>query len=176
MDATTTIALRREPGHLTRSLVALLLRLSLGLMFLMLGLQKIDMAKKGEYPGGLTKKIEAVRLPIVHRPLPAANLLVSALPYAEVTIGGLLIVGLFTPLSAALSGLLLLQLICGNLLLEDVSRATARFDYVLVNAGILWLSPVTSNYLSLDGLFFGWFWAPRSEGEFRRDLDLIANR
>ena len=35
-----------------------------------------------------------------------------------------------------------------------------------MNAGILWLSPVTSNYLSADGLLFGWFWAPRSEGRY----------
>ena len=41
--------------------------------------------------------------------------------------------------------------------------------YFLANAGILWLSPVTSNYLSLDGLFFGWFWRPRAEGEYRRN-------
>ena len=41
-------------------------------------------------------------------------------------------------------------------------------SYILTAAAILWLSPVTSNYLSLDGLLFGWFWAPRAQGRYAR--------
>lgn len=174
MDAATLITLRREPGHLTRSLVALLLRLCLGLMFLVFGLQKIDLARKGDYPGVITKKLEGATVPVLHQPVPGVPLFARVLPYAEVTIGALLIVGLLTPLIAVLSGLLLLQLLFGNLVTNEIQIANGMLSYFLVNAGILWLSPVTSNYISLDGLFFGWFWAPRSEGEFRREADLLG--
>ena len=48
--------------------------------------------------------------------------------------------------------------------------------YLLVDAAILSLSPVTSNYFSVDGILFGWFWRPRSEGEFRRDESADARK
>jgi uncharacterized membrane protein YphA (DoxX/SURF4 family) len=90
---------------------------------------------------------------------------------AEVAVGALLIAGLFTTLSAFLSGLLLLSLTFGLIVLKDASMNPAMMMYLLVNAGILWLSPITSNYLSLDGLLFGWFWKPKDEGEYRREYE-----
>jgi len=176
MDTTNTITLRREPGPVTRSLVALLLRLSLGLMMLMYGLGKLDAERKGSYPDAIVKQFEPVRLPILDRPLPGVHLFATVLPYAEITVGGLLIAGLLTPISAGLSGLLLLHLLFGNLVLNDAAKSSGMIGYILLNAGVLWLSPVTSNYLSLDGLFFGWFWRPRDEGEFRREPDLMGSR
>ena len=50
---------------------------------------------------------------------------------------------------------------------NNTAMYPVMLTYLLVNAGILWLSPVTSNYLSLDGLLFGWFWAPRTEGRYQ---------
>lgn len=163
-DAHATITLRREPGPFTRSLVALSLRLGLGLLFLMLGLGKFQGMKTGDYPAAIVSQFEKT-------PLRAdlVKLFAGALPYAEVALGAALIGGLLTTLTASLSAALLLHLFFGKLVLNDVPSYPGMLTYLLVNAGILWLSPVTSNYLSLDGLLFGWFWAPKAEGEYRRE-------
>jgi uncharacterized membrane protein YphA (DoxX/SURF4 family) len=164
IEPVSSVVMQREPGAWTRSLIALLLRLTLGLLFLTAGLSKFDGIKKGTYPTSLTKPFESTRL---H---PAAvRQFADILPYAEAALGGLLIAGLFTPLVAALTGALLLGLFFGTLILGDSSRYPGMVTYLLANAAVLWLSPVTSNYLSLDGLIFGWWWKPRTEGTYHRD-------
>jgi uncharacterized membrane protein YphA (DoxX/SURF4 family) len=164
MDAPPTIALRREPGPVTRSLVALLLRIGLGLVFLMAGVQKFQGMKAGQYPAAITGAFEKTWLP------PAGvRLFATVLPYAEVALGGALIAGFLTPVTAFLSGILLLQLLFGILVQGDPSKYPPMLVYLLVSAAILWLSPVTSNYLSLDGLLVGWFWRPRDEAEYRQE-------
>ncbi len=97
-----------------------------------------------------------------------------ALPFAEIGLGALLIAGLTTTMVAFLTGLLLVGLLFGLLVLAaadpaGIAKIPTHMIYILLDAGILWLSPVTSNYLSVDGLLFGWFWKPRSEGDFRRE-------
>jgi uncharacterized membrane protein YphA (DoxX/SURF4 family) len=171
MSPTTTITVRREPGPLTRSLVALLLRVGLGMLFLIAGLGKFDARKAGKYPGMITEPFEKASLPVTGSPLPPrmVKLFADVLPYAEVGLGATLIVGFWMPLAAVLTGALLLNLFFGKLVLNDVASYPGMLIYLLVDAAILWLSPVTSNYLSLDGLLFGWFWAPRSEGAYRRE-------
>ncbi|MEW4567368.1 hypothetical protein AB1L88_05820 [Tautonia sp. JC769] len=218
MRPTETIALRREPGHVIRSMVALLLRLGLGLIFLMAGLQKLDdMAAAGNPPLAEVEALvddlddgldadegdDATTAPVepeaepapgadadaeprypetirsmfadtwIGRDLkPALDLYTAVLPMAEVAVGALLIAGLFTSLSAFLSGLLLLSLTFGQIVLKDPNvNPGMMMTYLLVNAGILWLSPITSNYLSLDGLLFGFFWKPKDEGEYRREYE-----
>jgi hypothetical protein len=74
-----------------------------------------------------------------------------------------------TTLSATLSAALLIQLLFGQTVLHKAEMYPMMLTYLLVNAAILWLSPVTSNYLSLDGILFGWFWAPRPEGTFHAE-------
>jgi uncharacterized membrane protein YphA (DoxX/SURF4 family) len=172
MDTPTVISLRREPGPLTRSLTALVLRLGLGMMFLIFGLGKLDALKTGEYPANVIKPFESetAKLPIVHRKLAGVELFATVLPYAEVGLGCALILGLLTPLTALLTGALLLQLVFGKLILKDIASMPGMLTYLLVDAAVLWLSPVTSNYFSLDGLIFGWFWRPRTEGEFHREI------
>ncbi|HEV3165805.1 MAG TPA: DoxX family membrane protein [Isosphaeraceae bacterium] len=162
MDTPTTITVRREPGPFTRSLVALLLRLGLGLQFLMLGLMKFQGIKAGKYPEMILDQFSKTGLPGV-------KLFADVLPYAEVSLGCALIAGLLTPLTATLAGILLLHLLFGKLVLQDIPNLPNMFIYMIVDAGVLWLSPVTSNYLSFDGLFFGWFWKPRSQGDYHRD-------
>jgi thiosulfate dehydrogenase [quinone] large subunit len=164
MESPSTITLRREPGPLTRSLVALLLRVGLGLSFLMFGLAKFQAIKNGQYPAMITDQFAKSPL----RP-DMVKLFADVLPYAEVALGSLLLAGLFTTLSATLSGILLLHLTFGKLVLNDIPSMPSMFTYLLVNAAVLWLAPVTSNYVSLDGLFFGWFWKPRSHGEYVRE-------
>jgi uncharacterized membrane protein YphA (DoxX/SURF4 family) len=162
MESHSAIALRREPGPLTRSLVALSLRLALGLIFLMAGLGKFEARKTGKYPAMIVKQFESSPL----RPADV-HLFARVLPYVEVTLGAALLAGLFTTLTATLSAVLLAQLLFGQLVLNHVEQYPGMLTYFLVNAGILWLSPVTSNYLSLDGLLFGWFWAPRPEARYQ---------
>lgn len=216
MRPTETIALRREPGHIIRSLVALLLRLGLGLIFLMAGLQKLEDMSAAENPPlaeveDLVDQLDdadepsdeaddsteaaddptatedpnataAPRYPETIRGMfadtwigrdlkPALDLYTAFLPLVEVAVGALLIAGLFTTLSAFLSGLLLLSLTFGWIVLQNSSMYPSMMTYLLVNAAILWLSPITSNYLSLDGLLFGWFWKPKDEGEYRREYE-----
>jgi thiosulfate dehydrogenase [quinone] large subunit len=160
----TVIALRREPGGLVRSLTSLLLRLALGMLFLTAGWQKLEARKAGEYPGGMVKSFEGTIL--AERMPGALDLFAQTLPFAEVGLGALLILGLATTLSAFATGLLLLSLLFGLLLLAqtsgDMGKIPTHMIYVLMDAAILWLSPVSSNYLSVDGLFFGWFWKPRA--------------
>src|SRR6185312_9046045 len=90
----------------------------------------------------------------------------DALPYAEIGLGAALIAGFWTTVSAFLAGALLLALFYGKLYKHDEAMYPAMLTFLLVDAAVLFLSPVTSNYLSLDGILFGWFWRPRSEGEF----------
>jgi uncharacterized membrane protein YphA (DoxX/SURF4 family) len=162
MEPHPAIALRREPGPLTRSLVALSLRLGLGLIFLMAGLGKFQAIKAGKYPAMIVEQFAS-------SPLPEAQvrLFANVLPYAEVALGAGLLAGLFTTVTAALAAILLAHLLFGQLIMNHVEQYPGMLIYFLVNAGILWLSPVTSNYLSLDGLLFGWFWAPRAEAHYQ---------
>ena len=159
------IALRREPGGFTRSLTCLLLRLALGMLFLVAGWQKLEARKDGKYPETMIKSFDGTIL--ADRMPQALNLFAQTLPFAEVGIGAFLVLGLSTTLAAFAAGLLLLSLLFGLLLLAHASgnmdKIPTHMIYLLLDAAILWLSPVTSNYLSLDGLFFGWFWKPRTD-------------
>lgn len=216
MRPSESIALRREPGHFVRSLTALLLRASLGMIFLMAGLGKLremeggplppaDQEAQGElmdeggpvpetpgpdeadegraaidpppaptYPDSIRGMFADTWLSREFRPL--LDLHTGLLPYAEVVVGALLIAGLLTTLSGFLAGLLLLSLLFGWLVLENAEMYPNMLVYLLVDAGILWLSPVSSNYLSLDGLLFGWFWKPGDEGEYRREYEAPSRR
>jgi uncharacterized membrane protein YphA (DoxX/SURF4 family) len=152
-----------------RSLVALVLRVGLGLLFLMVGLAKFLGMRSGTYPASLLSQFADV-------PMPQAllKLFVAVLPYAEVGLGIALICGLLTILAATLSAALLLALMFGKLVLNDIPALPGMFTYLLVNAGVLWLSPVTSNYFSLDGLIFGWFWTPAEQGRYARQPSVPA--
>ena len=164
MDPHHSIVVRREPGPITRSLVALSLRVALGMIFLTAGLDKLQGLKTGEYPGSIIKQFEETPL----RP-DLVRLFTRVLPYAEVGLGAALILGLLTTITASLSAVLLAHLLFGWTVQHNAEMYPAMLTYFLINAGILWLSPVTSNYLSLDGLIFGWFWAPRAEGTYHAD-------
>ena len=165
METPHAITVRREPGPFTRSLTSLILRVGLGMLFLYAGAGKLESKKEGKYPGEMFSKFEKVHLPFLgDRPLPGLKIFTAVLPYAETGVGALLIIGSFTTLVAFASVALLLALLFGNVITYNLATAQQIYIYLIINAGILWLSPVTSNYLSLDGFLFGWFWAPRARG------------
>src|SRR4051812_35983935 len=111
MEPHPAIALRREPGPLTRSLVALSLRLALGLIFLMAGIGKFQAIKAGKYPTMIVTQFASSPLPTGQ-----VRLFADVLPYAEVAIGAALLAGLFTTLAASLSAALLALLLFGHLI------------------------------------------------------------
>jgi len=157
---------RREPGPVIRSLTALILRASLALIFLSAGLTKLEAKRSGDYPQELIHSFNGTFLA---SDMPwALDAFAQALPYLEIGLGGMLALGLFTTFSATLSGVLLLHLLFGTLMQGDPTRYPAMFTYLLVNAAVLWLSQVRSNYLSLDGLIFGvFFGVPEGEETLR---------
>jgi uncharacterized membrane protein YphA (DoxX/SURF4 family) len=168
MDAPAVVTLRREPGPFTRSLTALVLRVALGMSLLLFGMGKLK-AKNlpaddpKHYPEMITKGMpEKIAFP------GDVKLFAEVLPYAEVGLGAALLGGLLTTLGGFLTGVLLLVLLFGHLHANRIEKVPEMLTYLLTDAAILWLSPITSNYISLDGILFGWFWAPRREGEFRR--------
>ncbi len=165
----TVIGLRREPGGLTRSLTSLVLRLALGLMFLVSGWSKLEARKDGRYPDRLVSMFNDTIL--AERMPQALDLYAQALPYAEIGVGAFLVLGLSTTIAALAAGLLLISLEFGLLILANNPASLAipsakiptHMIYLLMDTAILWLSPVTSNYLSVDGLLFGWFWKPKTD-------------
>ena len=184
MDIPASIALRREPGPFVRSLTALTLRVGLGMIFLVSGIGKFQAKQAGAYPGFMIDQFDPDKpdkdgkpknFVVKLRP-DLVKLFADVLPYAEVGLGGALILGFWTTLAAFLSGVLLLHLLFGWVVQGNTAMYPAMLSYLLVNAGILWLSPVTSNYLSFDGLVFGWFWAPRPAGTYRRDREAEATK
>ena len=172
MTEVAVIAVRREPGPFTRSLTALILRTALGVSFLFFGIGKFNQMKAGTYPDGMIAQFDSTWL---GESFPwAVKLFAQALPYVEVGVGALLIAGLATTVAAAVAGIVLVKLMIGLLVLSNtdpsmIAKVTTHFLYVLTAAATVWLSPVTSNYISLDGLLFGWFWKPKTEGTFLRE-------
>jgi uncharacterized membrane protein YphA (DoxX/SURF4 family) len=154
------------PGPVIRSLTMLLLRVGLGIVFLHAGVSKFQDRAQGIYPGSLLADFDRT---ILGQYMPfAVRLFFDVLPYAEVGVGALLTLGLFTTFAAAASGVLLLHLLIGTLEQGDPSRIPSMLIYMLVNAAVLWLSQVCCNYISLDAVIFGLiFRAPEGEESLR---------
>jgi thiosulfate dehydrogenase [quinone] large subunit len=74
-----------------------------------------------------------------------------AIPFAEVTAGALILLGLFTRLGLVISGLLLIGLTFGMVMLGQAPTVAHNLQYALVNFVLLWL--VDLNRYSLDSLF-----------------------
>ncbi|HUS13254.1 MAG TPA: hypothetical protein VMZ30_22480 [Pyrinomonadaceae bacterium] len=74
-----------------------------------------------------------------------------AIPFAEVTAGALILLGLFTRLGLVISGLLLIGLTFGMVMLGQAPTVAHNLQYALVNFVLLWF--VDLNRYSLDSLF-----------------------
>ena len=126
-----------------REVAYALLRVTLGVIFLFYGVGKF-MGGVGNFAGGMGQRFNGK--------LPGALVLpfAYALPFMEVTFGALILAGLFTGAALVLSGLLLLALTFGTVMLGDAPTVAHNLQFALVNFVLLWL--VDSNGYSVDRL------------------------
>lgn len=120
-----------------------LLRVTVGVMFLFFGIGKF-VGGIGNFAGGMNQRFSG-KLPSL-LVLPFAY----ALPFMEVLFGALILVGLFTSAALVLSGLLLLALTFGTVMLGDAPTVAHNVQYALVNFVLLWLADY--NGFSVDRL------------------------
>jgi thiosulfate dehydrogenase (quinone) large subunit len=120
-----------------------LLRVTMGIIFLFYGL--------GKFMGGLAGFVGGMNQHFAGK-LPAAMVMPFAyvLPFGEVTAGLLILLGLFTRVGLVISGLLLIGLTFGTVMLGDAATVAHNLQYALVNFVLLWL--VDLNRYSLDGV------------------------
>lgn len=127
-----------------REIAYALLRLTLGIVFLFAGIGKF-MGGLGHFVGTMNQQFSGK--------LPAAMVMPFAyvLPFGEVTFGALIVLGLFTRLGLTLSGLLLIGLTFGTVMLADFPTVAHNVQYGLVNFVLLWVSEY--NRYSIDSIF-----------------------
>jgi thiosulfate dehydrogenase [quinone] large subunit len=121
-----------------------LLRITLGVIFLFYGVGKF-MGGLSNFVGGMNQRFSG-KLPVI-MVMPFAY----TLPFGEVTAGLLILLGLFTRLGLLISGLLLIGLTFGTVMLGDPPTVAHNLQYALVNFVLLWL--VDLNRYSIDSLF-----------------------
>ena len=121
-----------------------LLRVTMGVIFLFFGV--------GKFIGGLTNFVGSMNQHFAGK-LPAAMVMPFAyvLPFGEVTAGLLISLGLFTRVGLVISGLLLIGLTFGTVMLGDAPTVAHNLQYALVNFVLLWL--VDLNRYSIDAVF-----------------------
>jgi thiosulfate dehydrogenase [quinone] large subunit len=127
-----------------RELAYALLRITLGVIFLFYGIGKF-ISGIGSFVGTMNQQFSG-KLP-AFMVMPFAY----AIPFAEVTAGALILLGLFTRLGLVISGLLLIGLTFGVVMLGQAPTVAHNLQYGLVNFVLLWL--VDLNRYSLDSLF-----------------------
>lgn len=129
-----------------RDVAYLLLRVTFGVIFLFYGIGKF-MVGVANFVGGMNQQFSGK--------LPAAMVMpfAYAIPFCEVTAGTLILLGLLTRVGLTISGLLLLGLTFGTVILGQAPTVAHNLQYALVNFALLWF--VDLNRYSLDGLFRG---------------------
>jgi thiosulfate dehydrogenase [quinone] large subunit len=121
-----------------------LLRVTMGVIFLFYGVGKF-ISGVGNFVGTMNQQFSG-KLP-AFMVMPFAY----AIPFAEVTAGALILLGLFTRLGLVISGLLLIGLTFGMVMLGQAPTVAHNLQYALVNFVLLWF--VDLNRYSLDSLF-----------------------
>lgn len=120
-----------------------LLRATLGVIFLFYGIGKF-IAGISNFVGNMNQRFSGK--------LPAAMVMpfAYAIPFCEVIAGALILFGLFTRGGLLLSGLLLIGLSFGTVMLGDAPTVAHNLQYALSNFVLLWF--VHLNRYSIDGL------------------------
>lgn len=120
-----------------------LLRITMGVIFLFYGI--------GKFIGGIGNFVGSMNQRFAGK-LPAFMVMPFAytLPFGEVIAGALILCGLFTRAGLTLSGLLLIGLTFGTVMLGDPPTVAHNLQYALVNFVLLWLADL--NRYSLDSL------------------------
>lgn len=124
---------------------ALLMRLSLGVLFLFAALGKF-MA-----PGGIGGVAQKMQETFASTWLPSFLVVpyVHVLPFVELAVGILLLLGLCTRWAFLLSGLLLISLAFGMMVQQQHAVVANNLTYVLMAAAGIWLS-ARDNPVSVD--------------------------
>ena len=121
-----------------------LMRITYGVIFLFYGVGKF-MAGLSNFVGGMNQQF-AGKLP-AFMVMPFAYVL----PFGELISGTLILLGLFTRAGLLLSGLLLIGLTFGLVMLGQADKVAHNLIYALANFILLWFCDL--NRLSLDRLF-----------------------
>ena len=126
-----------------RNIAYALTRITYGEIFLFYGIGKIR-GGVSNFVGGMNQEFSGK--------LPAAMVMPFAyfIPFAETISGALILLGLFTRVGLTLSGLLLIGLTFGVVILGQAPTVAHNLQYVLLNFLLLWL--VDLNRYSVDGL------------------------
>ncbi len=121
-----------------------LTRITYGVIFLFYGI--------GKFRGGISNFVGGMNQQFSGK-LPAAMVMPFAyfIPFAETISGALILLGLFTRLGLTLSGLLLIGLTFGLVMLGQAPIVAHNLQYVLINFVLLWF--VEMNTYSVDRLF-----------------------
>jgi thiosulfate dehydrogenase [quinone] large subunit len=121
-----------------------LMRVSYGVIFLFYGIGKF-MGGLANFVGGMNQQFSGK--------LPAFMVMPFAyvLPFGEMVSGALILLGLFTRAGLIISGLLLVGLTFGLVMLGRADDVAHNLIYALANFVLLWFCDL--NRLSLDRLF-----------------------
>ena len=119
------------------------MRVTLGTIFLTTGVVKFGLGL-GNFAGA-TQQQFAGKLPVL-----LITPFAYSLPFLEVTVGALLVIGLFNVTALVLSGLLLLALTFAMTVQNDTAVIAHNLTYVVITFVLLWLADY--NGYSVDRL------------------------
>jgi thiosulfate dehydrogenase [quinone] large subunit len=120
-----------------------LLRVAFGVVFLVSGLSKL-MAGFGSFEAGLQKQFEGKLPAILLKPFG------YALPVAELVVGVLIVLGLFSVFALVVSGFELIALVFGMAVAGEFPVVAHNLQYAFVNFVLLWFAAY--NGFSVDRL------------------------
>lgn len=127
-----------------------LLRITVGVVFLIYGVGKFMMGIS-VFAAGMESRVAGMESRVAGK-LPAVLLTPFSytLPFAEVGIGILLVLGLFSRIALVLAGLLMIALTFGAVLIPEPPTVASNVMFALVVFVLQWLSD--NNRYSLDRL------------------------
>lgn len=109
-----------------------LLRVTLGVIFLTTGIVKFMLGIGNS--AGLQQEFAGKLSMVIVTPF------AYVLPFVEVTVGALLVLGLFNVVALVIAGLLLMVLTFGKTAVNDSATVAGNLSYVLIIFVLLWLA------------------------------------